>query len=267
MSTKLPSTLRAAHRAARCLPALALALGLAALALPSSAQAGDPKASFTRKYDNSYENSQNGSSKYDYDRMGRSPSSLPRDRVRRETDPLGQRGKVTRVEWRSGDDFRTSPGTYPRSWLSSSEAFTFKDGDTVSFAWGFYTDKKDVRAYIAQNICDGGPVWMIQITNEGRVLFSLHGDPDDKHVHQVIDLDHTISTTSWTDFKVDFKLTGSSTSGWVDVYINGTKKFSRTGLHFDAKRANGRFDCGIYNKADTNPTRIVYFSNLSIGKK
>ena len=43
-------------------------------------------------------------------------------RVQIVDDPLNQRGKVVRVIYQAGDDFRTSGGTQPRSWMSNESA-------------------------------------------------------------------------------------------------------------------------------------------------
>jgi hypothetical protein len=43
--------------------------------------------------------------------VNRSPASLPADRLQITDDPLKQRGKVMHIEYRAGDNFRTSPGT------------------------------------------------------------------------------------------------------------------------------------------------------------
>jgi hypothetical protein len=226
------------------------------------------------RYSNFFENSQNGSDKYSFDRLNRSPRDLPQSRVTRVQDPVGQRGMVMAVKWITGDDYRTSPGTKPRSWVSSAEAFTFDDNDVVKFTWGFMARDTDVRAYIAQNIADGGPVWMVQVDRNGKVLFSLHGP--DKTTNRVYAVDFTIKKDTWTDFRVELKLTDNS-DGWVKFWINNEKKprVDAQNTKFGPSGAPGsdcHFDCGIYNKdnytsSNPGPTRTVYFSDLTISKQ
>ena len=64
--------------------------------------------------------------------LSRSPNGLPEDRIQIEDDPTKQRGKVMRITYKAGDNFRTSGGTQPRSWLSSAMGYTVKQGKTVS---------------------------------------------------------------------------------------------------------------------------------------
>src|SRR5206468_10704396 len=73
--------------------------------------------------------------------FSRSPGNLPPERVQIVDDPLGKRGKVARIIWQAGDNYRTSPGTQPRSWFSSAMGYQVKPGTKVSYAWGFmWTD-------------------------------------------------------------------------------------------------------------------------------
>ena len=44
------------------------------------------------------------------DGMSRSPNNLPEDRIQIIDDPIKQRGKIVRIMFKDGDNFRTSPG-------------------------------------------------------------------------------------------------------------------------------------------------------------
>jgi hypothetical protein len=60
------------------------------------------------------------------------------------------------IVYKAGDNFRTSGGTQPRSWLSSAMGYTVKQGKTVSVAFGFMTDNPNWGAHFAQIIRDAG---------------------------------------------------------------------------------------------------------------
>src|SRR4051794_15587313 len=64
--------------------------------------------------------------------LSRSPNGIPDERIQIADDPTMQRGKVMRIEYKAGDNYRTSAGTQPRSWLSSAMGYTVKQGKTVS---------------------------------------------------------------------------------------------------------------------------------------
>lgn len=236
--------------------ALASACGLL-LAWPMVCHAGDPVASYTIKYSNNFDNNMDG--------MYRSPSDLPADRVQLVQDPLGQRHGVLKISWLAGDDYRTSPDTSPRSWVSN-KAFYFQGGQTVSYAWGFYSPNPGIiNANIAQNISNGGPCWELQIIKGAHIWMAANGRTD---------CNFTMPTGRWTDFKTEFNLQSSNT-GWLRLYINGSQKYYKGSLGFGSTKAstttaNCHFDYGIYGYLyDTSapPTRILYASNLSVGKK
>ena len=178
-------------------------------------------------------------------------------------DPLRQRGKVMKVTWLMGDNFRTSPNTAPRSWVSTRSAHETPLGETVSYAWGYMTTSSFIGATFAQNIRPGGPIWMLQGRDNGEIIIAFGG------IHAI---PTRLQPNVWYDFRLEFRYGrsgGGSGSGGVILYIDGVKVFERlTGGFGDPAGTKSHYDCGIY--MDTrygDRTRTVYFSNMSIGVK
>jgi hypothetical protein len=186
--------------------------------------------------------------------LARSPGGLPVDRIQIEDDPTKQRGKVMRITYQAGDDFRTSAGTQPRSWLSSANGYTVKNGKTVSVAFGFMTDNPNWGAHFAQIIRDGGPLWMMLLDTGGGVAAEVHrGSGGGKAATK-------IEAMKWYDFRIDTTYSGG---GAITFYMNGQMIGSGTGN----AGPDGRFDCGIYWYNGTKATRNAWISNISIGEK
>ena len=186
----------------------------------------------------------------------RSPGGLPADRARIENDPLGQRGKVMRIEWRAGDNFRTSGGTEPRSWISNRAGHEFTPGQSVSHAFGFMMSSSDVEYSFAQIISSGGPVWMLTVTGSGT-LGMLCSCGNSQHMR--------LEPNRWYDFRVD---TDFRAGGSVTFYVNG--QMFKQGTISTTRGTIAHWDGGIYNRAagtQQNRTRVVYISNLSVGMR
>ena len=183
------------------------------------------------------------------------------DHITRISDPLGQRGEILQLLWKSGDNYRTSPSTQPRTELDAGQGYSWPRDAVVSEAWGCYASTTKLNCSLAQNIGDSGPYWMLHSEgDDGRLVFAVNTDKSYK-------LDNYIKTNAWTDFKVEFK--GSDTNGYVKLWINGTQVFSKTGFSFTRKTQNIRFKGGIYNTSagtEADNTRKVYISNISIGR-
>jgi hypothetical protein len=188
------------------------------------------------------------------DGITRSPGGLPADRARIEDDPLGQRGKVMRIEWRSGDNFRTSAGTEPRSWISNRAGYEFRPGTNVSHSFGFMMSSRDTDYGFAQIISSGGPIWILTITGQGT-LGMLCSCGNSQHM--------TIEPNRWYDFRIDTDFSGG---GRVAFFVNG--QMFKQGSISDTRGDIAHWDGGIYNRASgtqANKTRVVYISNLSVG--
>jgi hypothetical protein len=186
--------------------------------------------------------------------LARSPNGLPEDRIQIADDPTKQRGKVMRIEYHAGDNFRTSGGTQPRSWLSSAMGYTVKNGKTVSVAFGFMTDNPNWGAHFAQIIRDGGPLWMLLLDTGGGVASEVHrGSGGGKAATKV-------EAMKWYDFRIDTTYSGG---GAIKFYMNGQPIGSGTGN----AGPDGRFDCGIYWYNGGKGTRTAWISNISIGEK
>jgi hypothetical protein len=189
--------------------------------------------------------------------MERSPGDLPVDRVQIVDDPTGKRGKVARIVWQAGDNFRTSPGTQPRSWFSSAPCYQVKPGTKVSFAWGFMWTDVAMDAFFAQNI-GPGPVWEARVRANGRFQILCNqcgGNTPDMMM---------LEPNRWYDFRVDMDWTGG---GKIQFFVDGQMAFQST---MGGASANCHWDGGIYNTAGgtaSNKTRTVYLSNLSIGER
>jgi hypothetical protein len=194
----------------------------------------------------------------DLDGMTLSPPSLPAGRVSRVDDPLGQRGKVLRLIWQSGDNSRTSPNNKPRTNISN-RGYEFPYGSKVSYAWGYMITSVDINATFAQHIRPGGPMWMLEGHNEGDLIVRCGGTTA---------LRHRLVPNRWYDFRVEVDY---RSNGYVQVYLDGEKVYERRdNLGFEgAKTGAAHWDGGIYNTElgiSNNRTRTVYISNLSIGR-
>ena len=210
-----------------------------------SAPGQGPVAGGKIVFSQDFEQNMNGTS--------RSPTNLPADRITIVDDPLKARGKVVKIEYRAGDDFRTSAGTQPRSWLSSAMGYTAKAGTTVSVAFGFMTDNPSWGAHFGQIIRDGGPLWMLLLASDGGVASEVHrGSGGGK-------ADEKILPMKWYDFRVDTSYSGG---GAIKFFMNGKPFGTGTG----EAGGNGRFDCGIYWYKGTKATRTAWISNISIGE-
>jgi len=186
--------------------------------------------------------------------LSRSPNGLPEDRIQITDDPTKQRGKVMQIVYKAGDNFRTSGGTQPRSWLSSAMGYTVKQGKTVSVAFGFMTDNPNWGAHFAQIIRDGGPLWMLLLDTGGGVASEVHrGSGGGKAGEKV-------QAMKWYDFRIDTTYSGG---GAIKFYMNGQPIGSGTGN----AGPDGRFDCGIYWYNGSKGTRTAWISNISIGEK
>jgi len=188
-----------------------------------------------------------------------SPTSIPAARYQRVDDPLGMRGKVMRVVWEAGDNFRTSPGNKPRSAISNT-GYSFPFGSKVSYALGYMITSLDINATFAQHIRPGGPMWMLEGHNEGDLIVRCGGTTA---------LMKRLEINRWYDIRVEVDY---RSNGYVQVYIDGDKVYERTdNLGFAApKDGAAHWDGGIYNTElgiSNNRTRTVYISNLSVGRK
>ncbi|HXU80678.1 MAG TPA: hypothetical protein VN914_04735 [Polyangia bacterium] len=189
--------------------------------------------------------------------MTRSPNGLPEDRVQVVDDPKGERGKVVKIVWQSGDNYRTSSGTQPRSWFSNASCYQVKPGTKVSFAWGFMWTDVAMDAFFAQNI-GPGPVWELRVRANGRFQVLCNqcgGNSPDLMM---------LTPNRWYDFRVDMDWTGG---GKVQFFVDGQMAYQST---MGGASANCHWDGGIYNTPGgtaTNKTRTVYLSNLSVGER
>ena len=185
--------------------------------------------------------------------MTRSPNGLPEDRAMIVDDPLKARGKVVRIHWQQGDNFRTSPGTEPRSWFSSAQGYTVRPGTVVSVAWGFMWENANMGAHFAQIIRDGGPLWMFGVDQGGNGRAAVHRGSGASRTFK-------IEPMKWYDFRVDTDYKGG---GEIKFYVNN----ELVGTGRGDGGAPARFDCGIYWMKNGRSTRTVYVSNVSIGEK
>jgi hypothetical protein len=188
-----------------------------------------------------------------------SPGSLPAGRYVRVEDPLGERGKVMRITWEAGDNFRTSPNNKPRSAISNT-GYSYPYGSKASYAWGYMITSTDINATFAQHIRPGGPMWMLEGHNEGDLIVRCGGTTP---------LARRLVPNRWYDFRVEVDY---SANGYVQVYIDGERVYDRRdNLGFQPpKDGAAHWDGGIYNTElgiSNNKTRTVYISNLSVGRK
>lgn len=217
-------------------------------ALPPAASGQGPVSPGRIVYSNDFENGMDG--------ISRSPNGLPMDRAVIADDPLGQRGKVMKVEWRAGDNFRTSGGTEPRSWISNRPGHEFPPGTNVSHSFGMMTTVGYMDYCFGQIISSGGPVWMLIGEGDGVLtVFCNTCGGNTRHMK--------LEPNKWYDFRVDmdFKIGGA-----VKFYING--EMFRMGMVTSTRGTIAHWDGGIYNRAagtQSNRTRTVYISNLSVG--
>lgn len=188
-----------------------------------------------------------------------SPTNLPMSRGMIVDDPLGQRGKVMRMQWLPGDNYRI--GQYrPRANISNT-GFYYNSGDRISYAWGYMTETTYIGATLAQNITGGDPIWMLR----GRADGELDVIPGGNGL-----LPFKLQAKKWHDIRVEIYYVGGA-AGTVDIFIDGTKVFSRKGGLAIGPRAH--WDGGIYltgfGEMGEGPrtARTVYISNLSVGKK
>jgi hypothetical protein len=185
--------------------------------------------------------------------LTRSPNGLPEDRITMIDDPTGQRGKIVRIHFQAGDNFRTSGGTEPRSWFSSASGYTVRPGTTVSVAWGFMWADPSMGAHFAQIIRDGGPLWMFGVNQGGTVSAAVHRGSGGTGAIMKLE------AMKWYDFRVDTEYRGG---GSIKFYVNG----KLVGQGRGDGGAPARFDCGIYWMHNAKPTRTVFLSNVSIGE-
>jgi len=189
--------------------------------------------------------------------MSRSPGNLPADRVQIVDDPVKQRGKVVKIVWQAGDNYRTSAGTQPRSWFSNAMGYQVKPGTKVSYAWGFMWTDVAMDAFFAQNI-GPGPVWEARMRANGRfqVLCNQCGGNSPDYM--------MLTPNRWYDFRVDMDWTGG---GKIQFFVDGQMIHQGT---MGGASANCHWDGGIYNTPGgtaSNKTRTVYLSNLSVGER
>jgi hypothetical protein len=189
--------------------------------------------------------------------MSRSPASLPVERVQIVDDPIKQRGKVVRIIWQAGDNYRTSSGTQPRSWFSNAMGYQVKPGTKISYSWGFMWTDVAMDAFFAQNI-GPGPVWELRVRANGRfqVLCNQCGGNSPDLMMLV--------PNSWYDFRVDMDWSGG---GKIQFFVDGQMAYQST---MGGASAPCHWDGGIYNTPGgtaSNKTRTVYLSNLSVGER
>jgi hypothetical protein len=186
----------------------------------------------------------------------RSPNGLPEDRVQIVDDPTGKRGKVIRIEYRQGDNYRTSAGTEPRSWISAADGYTIRSGVKISVAWGAMFENVTGATYsFAQIIRSGGPLWMFHINSGGSFRISVNrGSGGGSNLL-------TFQPMTWYDFRVDVDYRGG---GSIEFYANGRMVARGTG---DGGASDGRWDGGVYWQSGAKSTRVVYVSNVSIAER
>ena len=188
-----------------------------------------------------------------------SPTNLPESRAMIVDDPLGQRGKVMRMQWLPGDNYRI--GQYhPRANISNT-GFYYNSGDRVSYAWGYMTESDYIGATMAQNISGGDPIWMLR----GRAGGELDVIPIGNGV-----LSFKMQAKRWHDIRVEVDYVPGA-AGSVEIFIDGQMVFTRKGGLDVGPRAH--WDGGIYLTSfglqgeGPNTARTVYISNLSVGKR
>jgi hypothetical protein len=168
-------------------------------------------------------------------------------------DPTGQRGQVVRIHFQQGDNFRTSPGTEPRSWFSNAKGYTVRPGSRVSYAWGFMWENPNMGSHFAQIIRDGGPLWMFGVDAGGTLAAAVHRGSGRTGAIMKIE------PMKWYDFRVDTDYRGG---GEIKFFVNG----KQVGAGRGDGGAPARFDCGIYWMRGAKSTRTVYVSNVTVGE-
>jgi hypothetical protein len=186
--------------------------------------------------------------------MTRSPTNLPEDRMQIVDDPLNQRGKVVRAVYQAGDNFRTSGGTQPRSWLSNASGYQITVGTKISLAWGTMWPELETNAFFAQTI-GPGPVWELRFLADGR--FNVLCNKCGRNSYHMVPR----QPNRWHDFRVDMDWRNGGT---VQFYVDGQMVHQAT---LSGADASCHWDGGIYwaTDAPSRPTRTVYLSNLSVG--
>ena len=186
--------------------------------------------------------------------MTRSPTNLPEDRMQIVDDPLNQRGKVVRAVYQAGDNFRTSGGTQPRSWLSNASGYQITVGTKISLAWGTMWPELETNAFFAQTI-GPGPVWELRFLADGR--FNVLCNKCGRNSYHMVPR----QPNRWHDFRVDMDWRNG---GMVQFYVDGQMVHQAT---LSGADASCHWDGGIYwaTDAPSRPTRTVYLSNLSVG--
>jgi hypothetical protein len=188
-----------------------------------------------------------------------SPVNLPPERAVVVDDPLGKYGKVMRVIWQMGDNYRTSSGTQPRSWISNAKegGVQIQAGTKISLAWAQMFKQADLEAFFAQTI-GPGPVWELRLRASGvfNILCNKCGGNSE---HMKLEADR------WYDFRVDMDwMDGGTVKFYVDDQLIRTATVGGVG------GAPCHWDGGIYNTPGgtmMNRTRTVYIANLSVGKR
>ena len=216
--------------------------------LPPSAPGQGPTADGKIVFSQDFEQGMTG--------VTRSPNGIPEDRIQIVNDPKNQRGKVVRIEYRQGDNFRTSPGTEPRSWISAADGYTIRSNTKISVAWGAMFENVNGATYsFAQIIRSGGPLWMFHINAGGSFRISVNrGSGGGNNLL-------TFQPMTWYDFRVDVDYRGG---GSIEFYANGKMVARGTG---DGGASDGRWDGGVYWQAGGKSTRVVYVSNVSIAER
>jgi hypothetical protein len=188
-----------------------------------------------------------------------SPTNLPPTRAGIVDDPLGQRGKVMRLVWMPGDNYRI--GQYrPRANISNT-GFYYASGDRISYAWGFMAESTYIGATIAQNITGGDPIWMLR----GQANGELDIIPGAGKIPGV-----NLQAKRWHDIRVEMYYVGGA-AGYAEFYIDGVKVYTKRGGLAQGPRPH--WDGGIYltsfGESGEGPRqpRVHYISNLSVGKK
>jgi hypothetical protein len=218
--------------------------------VPASAPGQGPVAQGTIVFSQDFENGRDG--------ITLSPTNLPESRAAIVDDPLGQRGKVMRLQWMPGDNYRI--GQYrPRANISNT-GYYYAAGDKISYAWGFMTEGSYIGATIAQNITGGDPIWMLRGQANGELDIIPGGGK----------VPYKLEPKKWYDIRVEMNYVGGA-AGLTEFYINGTLVFTKRGGLAIGPRPH--WDGGIYltsfgQSGEGNSTpRTHYISNLSVGKK
>ena len=199
---------------------------------------------------------------FEKDRVGinKGMRAVPDDRIQVVDDPLmGTRGKVLKVIFQQGDNYRTSAGTEPRTWVSNRpNGYEFPPNTKVSHAFGIMTGDNTMNYCFAQVISTGGPVWMLigDGSNTLTIFCNACGDANTRHFR--------ITPNQWHDFRVDMDF---RSGGSVEFFHNGQS--IRKSTLSNTRGSLAHWDGGIYNRpAGTGgPTRSVFISNLSIGER